>query len=212
MPTIEESTGTPGVYTVRVAADELAVASGKRLPYAAWIGTIDPERGKVTVWTPAASVPRGYRAAAEAVLRGELAKLRRAFPVTASPLSRLRTAITEHHFRTWADARAEVDGAHSRGELTGDQAIKLYELVDRRYEASSRPSGYRAVALAKRGGRGVSESAGLRARIDGQEFRTWGDARAEIDKAHSRGELTGAQSLELYELVDRKYIAGGPAR
>ena len=75
MPIVKESEATRGVYTVQVDANELVTASGKVLPYPTWIGTVCPATGKINIWTPAASVPRDYRAAAEAMLRVELARL-----------------------------------------------------------------------------------------------------------------------------------------
>lgn len=53
-------------WTVLVDANELQ-CSVRKLPYPAWIGTID-EKGKINVWTPAASIPRGYKSAARSML------------------------------------------------------------------------------------------------------------------------------------------------
>jgi len=66
---IEKGTahGKYAYWTVRVDPHELSVASGKTLPYSTWIGTID-ETGKINIWTPAASVPRGYKDAAKVML------------------------------------------------------------------------------------------------------------------------------------------------
>lgn len=55
-------------FVVSVDKDEVEVASGRKLPYPTWIGTIDANSGKLNVWTPAAYVPRGYKAAATALL------------------------------------------------------------------------------------------------------------------------------------------------
>jgi len=69
---------TPGVgryWRVLVQPGELVVASGKTLDYSTWIGTIEPN-GKINRWTPAASVPRGYPAAADAMLASARARLR----------------------------------------------------------------------------------------------------------------------------------------
>ena len=65
--------GTQGIVTVHVEANELDCGQ-RRLPYAACIGTIGP-KGRIRVWTPAASKPRGYRAAAEALLLSTAARL-----------------------------------------------------------------------------------------------------------------------------------------
>lgn len=58
-------------YRVLVDANELVVPSktfgGTRLPYATWVGFIRDD-GRIDVWTPAAYVPRGYKAAARALL------------------------------------------------------------------------------------------------------------------------------------------------
>jgi len=64
---IEPSTVGTGTWLVKVDAGELRVKSGKKLPYPTTVGTIN-KRGTINVWTPAASVPRGYKAAARAVL------------------------------------------------------------------------------------------------------------------------------------------------
>jgi len=64
---IEPATYIPQTWTVHVDAGELVVASGKALPYPTCIGTFN-DRGRINVWTPAASVPRGYKAAAKALL------------------------------------------------------------------------------------------------------------------------------------------------
>jgi hypothetical protein len=63
-------------WTVRVDANEVVTESGKTVPYSTWIGTID-QHGKITVWTPAAYVPRGYKAAAVKLLRSARGQLRR---------------------------------------------------------------------------------------------------------------------------------------
>lgn len=66
---------TPGRgFSVLVDANELVVASGKKLPYPTWIGFIKCN-GRIEVWSPAAYKPRGYRAAARRLLeemRGEV--------------------------------------------------------------------------------------------------------------------------------------------
>lgn len=59
-------------YQVTVDPGELECTS-KALPYSTYIGTIDEDTLKVHVWTPAASVPRGYRVAAAAML-GDVAE------------------------------------------------------------------------------------------------------------------------------------------
>jgi hypothetical protein len=55
-------------YTVLVEPGDLVTAAGKTLPYSTWIGTFTRD-GKINVWIPAASVPRGYKAAATQLLR-----------------------------------------------------------------------------------------------------------------------------------------------
>jgi len=65
---IEQGKATTRPYfTVSVHKDELVVASGKTLPYPAWIGTIGGD-GKITVWHPVGYRPRGYKVAAWAML------------------------------------------------------------------------------------------------------------------------------------------------
>lgn len=68
MGTIRKS-GIVGVFTVHVDADELQCDT-RALPYPTCVGTIDTRvpGGKNEVWSPAASKPRGYRAAAAELL------------------------------------------------------------------------------------------------------------------------------------------------
>ena len=68
---IEKSTVGEGVYTVMFDAGELVTDSGRAVPYPSWAGTIKLGRGSrvvYNVWTPAASVPRGYKSAAKSFL------------------------------------------------------------------------------------------------------------------------------------------------
>lgn len=68
---IKESDVTKGVYTVQFDAGELVTDSGKAVPYGSWAGTIKIGKGGrviYNVWTPAASVPRGYKPAAKRFL------------------------------------------------------------------------------------------------------------------------------------------------
>ncbi len=53
--------------TVLVHPNELQ-CDVRPLPYCTWIGSIDKTTGRINVWTPAASVPRGYRKAARQAL------------------------------------------------------------------------------------------------------------------------------------------------
>lgn len=66
-------------WTVQVNANELVVASGKKLPYGTWIGTIRKSKTGnkfvINVWTPAASVPRGYKAAAKELLEQAVGRI-----------------------------------------------------------------------------------------------------------------------------------------
>lgn len=70
-----QSTINPDTILVRVDANELQCDS-KKLPYPTYIGTISRKTRKISVWSPAASKPRGYRAAAkellEAIAEGSL--------------------------------------------------------------------------------------------------------------------------------------------
>ena len=64
-------------YTVAVDAGELQTARGKRLPYKTWVGLVRAyEPFAITVWYPAAPVPRGYRAAAMRFLQLAQAEIR----------------------------------------------------------------------------------------------------------------------------------------
>ena len=64
---IERQTGS-SFFVVSVDAHELKVESGKTLPYPTWIGVVHESSGEIQHWTPAAYVPRGYVAAAKALL------------------------------------------------------------------------------------------------------------------------------------------------
>ncbi len=66
---IEQSQTVVGFYTVHVDSNEL-MCDKRPLPYPTCIGVIDVRRPglKIDVWTPAASVPRGYKRAARALL------------------------------------------------------------------------------------------------------------------------------------------------
>lgn len=69
--------GTMRKYIVVIVdPHELTVESGKTLPYSTYIGAIRKTDGKIDVWTPAAPVPRGYPAAARAMLEKARAQLR----------------------------------------------------------------------------------------------------------------------------------------
>lgn len=84
-------------YRVLVDANELVIPSktfgGTRLPYATWIGFITDD-GVIRVWTPAAYVPRGYRAAAKAVLE-KVRDEAKDNPVTRPWASVFRTGLQE---------------------------------------------------------------------------------------------------------------------
>lgn len=69
---------TGGYWAIAIDAGELIVKSGKPLPYPTWIGTVREEKGKVKVkvWTPAASVPRGYKESATRMMARAVADLR----------------------------------------------------------------------------------------------------------------------------------------
>lgn len=75
--TLEPSGIGPDVFRVRVDADEVRVASGRTVPYPTWIGTINTRTGRINVWYPAAYLPRGYKAAALAMLEEARASLAR---------------------------------------------------------------------------------------------------------------------------------------
>lgn len=68
---IELSTVGRDTYTVLVDANELQ-CDVRKLPYSTWIGTINARTRKINVWTPAASIPRGYKRAALALLETAL--------------------------------------------------------------------------------------------------------------------------------------------
>lgn len=64
-----------GCFLVHVDPGELQ-CNVRALPYGCCIGVLFPCRskpkGRVEIWTPAASIPRGYRAAAKAMLETAL--------------------------------------------------------------------------------------------------------------------------------------------
>jgi hypothetical protein len=65
-----------GTYVVMFDAGELVTDSGKAVPYSSYAGTIKLSGNRVTynVWTPAASVPRGYKTAAKRFLQAAALK------------------------------------------------------------------------------------------------------------------------------------------
>jgi len=63
--------GQGDYFVVDFDKNELRADGGKLVPYAFSAGTLQLGRGgkiKYNVWTPAASVPRGYKAAAKRAL------------------------------------------------------------------------------------------------------------------------------------------------
>jgi hypothetical protein len=62
-----QSTTCPDTVLVRVKPNELQCGS-KLLQYSTYVGCISRSTGKVTVWEPAASKPRGYRQAVKDLL------------------------------------------------------------------------------------------------------------------------------------------------
>lgn len=75
LTTTRHETGGDNYWTLDAKAGDVAV-NGRTIPYAFSLGTIDPD-GRINVWTPAASVPRGYRRVARAKLEAAVARLRR---------------------------------------------------------------------------------------------------------------------------------------
>lgn len=61
-------------YTVHVDSDELQ-CDVRKLPYPTCIGVVNVKTGKISVWTPAAAVPRGYKRAALEMLDQALKQL-----------------------------------------------------------------------------------------------------------------------------------------
>lgn len=132
---IERSTRTGSPFwTVKVDANELSVESGKRLPYSTTVGLIDVRSGKIHVWTPAASKPRGYPAAARTLLeqaRDQLVaegKLKVAPPKAArlmtAPDPKIRALPRRADKRRIPVARgAVVNVVHPRGGLAYKRAI-----------------------------------------------------------------------------------------
>lgn len=72
---IEPSTVNAGWFTVHVDTDEL-MCDTRTLPYPTCIGCVHPT-GKIDVWTPAASKPRGYPRAARAYMEAARDTLRK---------------------------------------------------------------------------------------------------------------------------------------
>lgn len=69
---------------VCVDSDTLLCDGGKLLPYGACLGTIDLGTGRIDVWMPAASTPRGYKYAARRVLEA-VAEIRDRYDVATLP-------------------------------------------------------------------------------------------------------------------------------
>lgn len=63
-----QSTINPDTVLIRVDANEFLCDGGKLLHYPTYIGTVSRKTGRINVWTPAASKPRGYRSAAKRAL------------------------------------------------------------------------------------------------------------------------------------------------
>jgi hypothetical protein len=66
--TLENSRVNPDTIVVRVDADEVVCESGRTVPYPTWIGTVSRSTGRISIWTPAGYVPRGYKTAAMRML------------------------------------------------------------------------------------------------------------------------------------------------
>lgn len=77
--------GAGTYWKVQIDANKLVTPSGKKLPYATWIGTIGDD-GRISLWYPAASVPRDYKKAAMALLLVAFNKLYRDGHLKPSPL------------------------------------------------------------------------------------------------------------------------------
>jgi hypothetical protein len=76
---IEPCEHIANAFKVHVDADELRCAA-RYLPYPTCIGIIyvdGRKRGRAEVWTPAASVPRGYKAAAVVTLEAAYVQLQK---------------------------------------------------------------------------------------------------------------------------------------
>lgn len=71
-----QSATNPNVWLVRVDSNVLQ-CDHRPLPYPTYIGMIDIQRWRISIWTPAASKPRGYRAAAKEALQEICDELRR---------------------------------------------------------------------------------------------------------------------------------------
>jgi len=71
-----QSTLNPDTVLVRVDAGDLKCGfNEKPLPYPTYVGTISRATRKVSVWTPAAYKPRGYREAALRLLEEQAEQL-----------------------------------------------------------------------------------------------------------------------------------------
>lgn len=80
---IEKSQHVLDNVLVHVEPNELQ-CDVRLLPYGTCVGTINVKSGRINVWTPAASKPRGYRKAAERLLREVREKH---FPVDSEKVS-----------------------------------------------------------------------------------------------------------------------------
>jgi hypothetical protein len=68
----------PNIRRVLVDANELQ-CNVRAMPYSAYIGTVDVKSWRVQLWYPAATLPRGYKKAAEVKLREARDILRKEF-------------------------------------------------------------------------------------------------------------------------------------
>lgn len=84
---IKRSDVNRGWFTVHVDPNELVVGSGKRLPYGTTIGVVRPS-GRIDVWSPAASKPRGYREAAKRMMEDARDELCRSGELTTKACKR----------------------------------------------------------------------------------------------------------------------------
>lgn len=117
MPRIERSEVNHGWLTVHVDANELTVASGKPLPYPTCIGVVRTT-GQRDVWCPAAYRPRGYRAAAQAVLD--------AIPCEPMNLATETQSALQTFWNDWDKApRAVIRAAFEGLDLEGGSPARI---------------------------------------------------------------------------------------
>lgn len=119
-----------GWWTVEVDPGELEITTTRRLPYGTTIGAIN-ERGTISVWRPAASVPRNYNRAARAMLERARQELWESGRLRKRPAAREMVLMTPALTRAkraerYADDLTERARCWSDADLFDVDPVKYY--------------------------------------------------------------------------------------